>query len=67
MPAKKCPCGSGHDRHELVDSAGIFCAFVCDECEVEKRSRFNPAIFSGNSTYASTGEEWALELDCEGY
>jgi len=47
--SKPCPCGSGHQRHELLDAQGIFCAFVCDDCEAEKRRRFNPDIFDAAS------------------
>jgi hypothetical protein len=54
---KLCPCGSGLPRRELVDAAGIFCTFVCDKCEVEKRKHFNPSIFDTTSRYAVTGEE----------
>ena len=60
---KPCPCGSDLARHELVDAAGIFCAFVCDKCEREKRAKFNPAIFDGCSPYASTGEEEDIDRD----
>lgn len=42
-----CNCGSGLYRRELRDARGIFCTFVCDKCEREKRDRFDPAIFAG--------------------
>jgi hypothetical protein len=29
-----------------VDARGIFCAFVCDECEKKKRAGFRPDIFT---------------------
>lgn len=54
---KPCHCGSGLPRFEIVDAAGIFCAFACDKCEDEKRAKFDPRIFDGRSTYAATGEE----------
>lgn len=54
---KLCPCGSGNERYELRDAAGIFCTFVCESCEAEKRKRYNPSIFEERSTYAMTGEE----------
>jgi hypothetical protein len=57
MTIKQCPCGSGHERYELRDAAGIFCAFVCEKCEDERRSRFNPIIFDGETYYAVTGDE----------
>lgn len=43
---KTCPCGSGQPREELRDARGIFCTFICDNCEAEKRSRFRAEIFS---------------------
>ena len=43
---KPCSCGSGQERRELIDAAGLFCTFVCDRCEQEKRSKFNPRIFN---------------------
>lgn len=69
MTMKPCNCGSGHPRYPLRDAAGIFCAYVCESCEDAKASRYNPAIFGGNSAYASTGDESALEIDTdyEGY
>lgn len=42
---KLCNCGSGLERDELVDAAGIFCAFVCVKCEAAKKAKFNPRIF----------------------
>lgn len=55
--SKPCNCGSGLPRYDLVDAAGIFCAFACDACEDEKRAKFDPRIFDSRSTYALTGEE----------
>lgn len=54
---KECLCGSGKARYELNDAAGIFCCFVCEDCEGEKRKRYNPAIFRNRSRYAATGNE----------
>ena len=31
----------------FVDLHGIFCAFVCDACEAEKKAAFRPDIFFG--------------------
>jgi len=42
---KPCPCGSGEPRRELVDARGIFCTFVCDRCEKQKRAKFRSDIF----------------------
>ena len=49
--AKLCNCGSGLERDELVDARGIFCAFVCDACETEKRGRFRAEIFEDAGYY----------------
>lgn len=61
--SKPCTCGSGHSRYELRDAAGIFCTFVCDVCEDEKRAKYNPAIFEGTHPYASSGDEQDLDID----
>jgi hypothetical protein len=42
---KICSCGSGKSRHELTDATGLFCGFVCEDCEAEAKSKFNPRIF----------------------
>ena len=42
---RACRCGSGLPRRDLKDAHGIFCAFVCDACEHDKRAEFDPAIF----------------------
>jgi hypothetical protein len=60
---KLCPCGSGLPRRELVDAAGIFCTFVCDKCEAEKRAKFRPQIFDAGTDYAASGEEADLDND----
>ena len=54
---KLCLCGSGEERYELVDAAGIFCAYVCSRCEKRARAKYNPNIFNKHSRYAATGEE----------
>jgi len=41
-----CACGSLLPRRELADARGIFCCYVCDECEAEKRSHFRADIFT---------------------
>ncbi len=46
--AMLCRCGSGEPRRELRDAQNIFCAFVCDACEAEKRAEFDPRIFTAN-------------------
>ena len=42
---KLCFCGSELPRFELRDARGIFCAYVCDDCEDDKKSRYRPEIF----------------------
>ena len=43
---RPCRCGSGLQRFELVDARGIFCTYVCDQCEAEKRREFRADIFT---------------------
>ena len=41
MPWRRlCPCGSGLERWELRDARGLFCCFICAECEERKRRAF---------------------------
>lgn len=42
---KLCPCDSGKPREELIDARGIFCCFICSECEQDKRGRYRADIF----------------------
>jgi hypothetical protein len=37
----------------LTDARGIFCAFICDACEADKRAEFRPDIFSNPDYPAS--------------
>jgi hypothetical protein len=46
---KLCLCGSGQERRELVDARGIFCCYICDKCEKEKRAEFRPDIFTDSN------------------
>lgn len=46
MP-RDTPCTHPNGRWPLNDAYGIFCAYVCDACEDEVRSRYRPEIFSG--------------------
>lgn len=37
-----------HDRstrRELRDARGIFCTYICDQCERQKRAKFRADIF----------------------
>jgi hypothetical protein len=61
--ARPCSCGSNLDRYELVDAAGIFCTYVCDKCEDEKKKQFNPSIFEQGSPYARSGDEEDIFAD----
>lgn len=56
-------CGSDLPRHELVDAAGTFCAYVCEKCETAIKRQYNPRIFDECSPYASTGEEEDIFID----
>jgi len=67
MGTKPCRCGSGHNRFELRDAAGIFCTFVCDACEDKVKRTYNPAIFESRSAYAHTGEEADIDGGYEPY
>jgi hypothetical protein len=42
---KLCRCGSGFDQRELNDARGIFCCYVCPDCEEEKRRKYRADIF----------------------
>jgi len=41
---KPCTCGSGLPRWSLDDARGIFCSYICDECEKEVKSRYRPEV-----------------------
>lgn len=41
-----CPCGSGLPKEALYDARGIFCCYICDACEKEKRSRYRPEVLT---------------------
>ena len=44
-----CSCGAGLFRRPLEDARGIFCTYVCDDCEAEKKAKFRPDIFTDNN------------------
>lgn len=52
MSEKLCFCGSGKPRYELVDARGIFCCYVCEDCEAEKKSKYRPDIFEDANYWA---------------
>jgi hypothetical protein len=33
-------------RRPLHDARGIFCCYVCDECEEDQRAKYRPDIFT---------------------
>ena len=41
----QCNCGSGEARYGLYDARGIFCTYVCSQCENLRRAGFRPEIF----------------------
>ena len=41
-----CNCGSGLERYPLVDARGIFCTYVCEKCEKEKRSKYRVEVLT---------------------
>jgi hypothetical protein len=47
-----CTCGSGQERRELTDARGIFCTFVCDECEEDKKKKYRADIFTDPNYWA---------------
>lgn len=55
-----CNCGSLKIRYALNDARGIFCGYVCEKCEDEKRSHFRPEIFEDSQYEASE----PIEEDC---
>ena len=57
-----CTCGSGKYRRPIIDAAGIFCTYACEDCREEKKKRYNPAIFN-NPHYAATGNEEDIYAD----
>ena len=50
-------CNNGKIRYELKDAAGIFCSFVCEDCEQYVRNEYKPSIFEPGTRYAQSGEE----------
>ena len=52
LKMKECRCGSGKTRYALKDARGIFCAYVCSECEAKVKSKYRSDIFT-NSSYWS--------------
>jgi hypothetical protein len=64
---KLCRCESGLERYELTDAAGIFCAYVCENCEAEEKKKWNPQIFRSPSAYAVYGDEDLIGYEEDAY
>lgn len=45
----KCSCGSGKPRYALDDARGIFCCYVCEDCEQEARSRYRVDVMEDSN------------------
>jgi hypothetical protein len=45
-----CGCGSGLPRRSLLDGNGLFCAYVCTQCEDRVRARYRPETWTGPTT-----------------
>ena len=53
MALDKCPnCESGKFPYILTDNMGCSCGYVCEDCEEEKKKKYNPAIFKQDNTEA---------------
>ena len=52
-PRKTCRCGSGEDHYPLMDARGIFCGYVCSQCETQYKKKFRPEVFT-NPNYWTT-------------
>ena len=61
--SRPCSCGSGKTHYPLLDAAGIFCTYVCEDCEKSKRAGYDPNIFKSGSYYAATGKEGDIGLE----
>lgn len=49
--AKVCNCGSGKERYPLSDARGIFCAYVCEDCESEVRKKYRVDVMEDPNYY----------------
>ena len=53
MALDKCPnCESGKFPYILTDNMGCSCGYVCEDCEEEKKKKYNPDIFGQDNTQA---------------
>ena len=56
-----CPCGSGEPRRPLYDARNIFCTYVCDACEGEKRSHYRADVLNDPNYWHDEpieGDDW---------
>jgi len=61
--ARDCSCGSGKPRYDLVDAAGVFCTYVCEDCEEKKRSNYDPRIFTHYYDADQQEPDWPEQYD----
>ena len=52
---KPCNCGSGLPRYTLEDARGIFCSYVCKECEDDVKAKYRPEVLK-NADYEADEE-----------
>lgn len=50
---KLCDCGSGKECYDLLDARGIFCCFVCENCEGKKKAKYRSDIFDDTNYLAN--------------
>lgn len=50
-------------RWELRDARGIFCCFVCDKCEKQKREKYRVEIFTDPNYETSEAVEEEMDED----
>lgn len=43
---RPCACHAHLPRRPLHDARGIFCAYVCDGCEDDKRAQYRDDVFN---------------------
>lgn len=48
MPAieRFCTCHAHLPARPIYDARGIFCCYVCDGCEEDKKAKYRPEIFT---------------------
>jgi hypothetical protein len=46
---KLCFCGSMKPKHPLIDARGIFCTYVCDNCEKDKRKGYRVDVLNNRN------------------